>query len=172
MINFDFFDQTTWDSLNAWAWNLVCGRFINFRNGRKILILLTFGCPGYNRSLYTDEKIQFFSLPRHNFNDFIPYTYRILDLTLFIALRELHHIFRVARSYAWSILALVLQFPLHTAPYCLPSTVPTQFAPFSYKNKNHLFKKTHLYRTVSDFLCLTLQLSVYPDQSYQVTYCR
>jgi len=31
----------------VWAWNLVCGRFINFRNGRKILTLLTFGCPSY-----------------------------------------------------------------------------------------------------------------------------
>jgi len=33
----------------AWAWNLVCGRFMNFRNGRKILTLLTFGCPSYQR---------------------------------------------------------------------------------------------------------------------------
>ena len=30
-----------------WAWNLVCGRFINFRNGRKFLTLLTFGCSTY-----------------------------------------------------------------------------------------------------------------------------
>jgi len=38
MTNFDlFFDLTTWDSLMVWAWNLVCGRFINFRKGRKIL---------------------------------------------------------------------------------------------------------------------------------------
>jgi len=29
----------------VWAWNLVCGRFISFRNGRKSLTILTFGCP-------------------------------------------------------------------------------------------------------------------------------
>ena len=29
------------------AWNLVCGRFMNFQNSRKILTLLTFGCPNY-----------------------------------------------------------------------------------------------------------------------------
>ena len=29
----------------VWAWNLICGRFINFKYGRKILTLLTFGCP-------------------------------------------------------------------------------------------------------------------------------
>ena len=29
----------------VWAWNLVYGRFINSRNGRKFLTLLTFGCP-------------------------------------------------------------------------------------------------------------------------------
>jgi len=45
MINFDFFDLITWDSLMVWAWNLVCGRFINFRKGRKFL---TFGCPTDN----------------------------------------------------------------------------------------------------------------------------
>ena len=27
------------------AWNLVCGRFVNSRNGRKFLTLLTFVCP-------------------------------------------------------------------------------------------------------------------------------
>jgi len=31
----------------VWAWNLVCGRFINFRNGKKFLTLLTFGCHSY-----------------------------------------------------------------------------------------------------------------------------
>ena len=36
----------------------------------------------------------------HKINYFIHYTYPLLDLTLFIALRELHPIFRVARSYA------------------------------------------------------------------------
>jgi len=40
-----FFDLITWDSLVVWAWNLVCGRFMNFQNGRKILTLLTFGWP-------------------------------------------------------------------------------------------------------------------------------
>ena len=30
------------------AWNLVCGRFINFKEGRSILPLLTFGCPNHN----------------------------------------------------------------------------------------------------------------------------
>ena len=29
----------------VWAWNLVCGRFMNFQNGRKFSTLLTFGCP-------------------------------------------------------------------------------------------------------------------------------
>ena len=29
-------------------WNLVCGRFINFKEGRQILTLLTSGCPSYN----------------------------------------------------------------------------------------------------------------------------
>ena len=29
----------------VWAWNSVCGRFINFKNGRKCLTLLIFGCP-------------------------------------------------------------------------------------------------------------------------------
>jgi len=49
MINFDFFfDLITWDSLMVWAWNLICGRFMKFQNGRKILTLLTFGCPNYN----------------------------------------------------------------------------------------------------------------------------
>jgi len=28
---------------------LVCGRFINFKKRRKILALLTFGCPSYQR---------------------------------------------------------------------------------------------------------------------------
>jgi len=28
---------------------LVYGRFINFRNGREVLTLLTFGCPSYQR---------------------------------------------------------------------------------------------------------------------------
>jgi len=49
---------------------------------------------------------------------------------------------------------------------------PNAIVPFSYKNKDHLFKKTHVYRTISDFLCLSLKLSVYADQSYRVTYCR
>ena len=31
--------------LMVWAWNLVCGHFINFRKGRKFLTSLTFGCP-------------------------------------------------------------------------------------------------------------------------------
>jgi len=31
----------------VWTWNLVCGRFVKFQNGRKILTLLTFGCPAY-----------------------------------------------------------------------------------------------------------------------------
>jgi len=44
----DKFDLITWDSRMVWAWNSVCGRFINFQNGRKILILLTFGCPTEN----------------------------------------------------------------------------------------------------------------------------
>ena len=48
MINFDFFYLKTWDSLMVWAWHLVCGRFMNFQNGRKILTLLTFGCPTNN----------------------------------------------------------------------------------------------------------------------------
>jgi len=42
MINFHFFDLITWDSLMVWAWNLVCGRFMNFQNGREFLTLLTF----------------------------------------------------------------------------------------------------------------------------------
>ena len=29
-------------------WNLVCGRFINFKEGRQMFTLLTFGCPSYN----------------------------------------------------------------------------------------------------------------------------
>jgi len=37
----------------VWAWNLVRGCFINFRNGRKILTLLTFGCPSYHQSQKT-----------------------------------------------------------------------------------------------------------------------
>ena len=46
MTNFDlFFDLITWDSLMVWEWNVVCGSFINFRKGRKILTLMTFGCP-------------------------------------------------------------------------------------------------------------------------------
>jgi len=36
----------------VWAWNLVCGRFINFRNGRKFLTLLTFGCPPDDNAMY------------------------------------------------------------------------------------------------------------------------
>jgi len=35
-----FVDLITWDTLMVRAWNLVCGRFINFGNGRKCL---TFG---------------------------------------------------------------------------------------------------------------------------------
>jgi len=31
----------------AWAWKLVCARFINFRKGRKFLTLLSFGCPAH-----------------------------------------------------------------------------------------------------------------------------
>ena len=46
-----FFDLITWDTLMVWAWNLVCGRFINFRNRRKILNSLTFGCPSYYLSI-------------------------------------------------------------------------------------------------------------------------
>ena len=47
-INFVFFYLITWDSFMVWAWNLVCGRFLSFRKGRKILTLLTFGCSSYN----------------------------------------------------------------------------------------------------------------------------
>jgi len=47
-INFDFFYLITWYSLMVWAWNLVCGPFKGFEQGRKILTLLTFGCPTDN----------------------------------------------------------------------------------------------------------------------------
>ena len=33
----------------VWAWNLVCVRLMNFKNGREILTLLTFGYPSYQR---------------------------------------------------------------------------------------------------------------------------
>jgi len=39
-----FFDLITLESLMVSAWNLVCGRFIKFERGRKILTLLAFGC--------------------------------------------------------------------------------------------------------------------------------
>jgi len=45
MINFDFFDLKTWALLMVSEWNFVCGRFINFKEGRQTLTLLTFGCP-------------------------------------------------------------------------------------------------------------------------------
>jgi len=48
---FTFFDLIPWDSLMLWAWILVCGRFMNFRNDRKILTLLTFGCPSYHKNV-------------------------------------------------------------------------------------------------------------------------
>ena len=53
MINFDFFDLITWDFLMVWAWNLVCWRFVNFHNRKKILTLLTFGCPSDNWAITT-----------------------------------------------------------------------------------------------------------------------
>jgi len=37
---------------------LVCGRFINFRKGRKILTLLTFGCPSNYKTLPQGDKEQ------------------------------------------------------------------------------------------------------------------
>jgi len=40
----------------AWAWNLVCGRFINFRNGKKFLTFLTFGGPSHKASSGTLRK--------------------------------------------------------------------------------------------------------------------
>jgi len=46
MINFDFFDLITWDSLMVWAWNLVCGRFMNFQNGRKFWLWRKCGTHG------------------------------------------------------------------------------------------------------------------------------
>ena len=49
MIDWLFFDPITWDSLMVWAWNMVCGRFVNFRNGRKNFTLLTFGCPSHQQ---------------------------------------------------------------------------------------------------------------------------
>ena len=36
------------DLLKASTWNFVCGRFINFKKGRKCLTLLTFGCPTHH----------------------------------------------------------------------------------------------------------------------------
>ena len=50
MINLDFFYLITWASLMVRAWNLVCGRFANFQNGRQILTLLIYGCPPHNIS--------------------------------------------------------------------------------------------------------------------------
>ena len=44
-INFVFFDLITLESVMVSAWNLSCGRFINFVKDRKILTLLTFACP-------------------------------------------------------------------------------------------------------------------------------
>jgi len=49
MINFVFSDLITLESLMASSWNLVCGRFINFKKGKK-LTLLTFSCPNHNYS--------------------------------------------------------------------------------------------------------------------------
>jgi len=43
--NLTFFDLITSGSLMVSAWNLVCGLFLNFQKGRKIL---TFGCPTHN----------------------------------------------------------------------------------------------------------------------------
>jgi len=37
------------------AGNLVCGRFISFQKGRKILTLQTFGCPNDN-VLHNNEQ--------------------------------------------------------------------------------------------------------------------
>jgi len=54
-----FFDLITWDSLMVWVWNLFCGRFMNFQNGRKILTSLTFGCPSY-KSLFVMEWLSCF----------------------------------------------------------------------------------------------------------------
>jgi len=42
----------------ASAWNLVCGRYINFEKGTKVLTLLTFGWP-------TDKKSAVPLLERH-----------------------------------------------------------------------------------------------------------
>jgi len=42
-----FFNVITWELLMVSAWNLVCGRFVNFKEGRQILTILTFGCPTY-----------------------------------------------------------------------------------------------------------------------------
>jgi len=42
---FWLFYLITWNSLMVWVWNLVCGRFMNFKKGRYIVTLLTFGCP-------------------------------------------------------------------------------------------------------------------------------
>ena len=50
MIKFDFFYLITCDFLMVWMWNLVCGCLINFRNGRKILTWLTFGCRSNNQT--------------------------------------------------------------------------------------------------------------------------
>jgi len=39
------------ESLMLSGLNLICGRFINFKKGRKFLTLLTFGCPTHCGSL-------------------------------------------------------------------------------------------------------------------------
>jgi len=55
MINFDFFYLITFEWLMVSAGNLVCGRFISFQKGRKILTLQTFGCPNDN-VLHNNEQ--------------------------------------------------------------------------------------------------------------------
>jgi len=59
MINCDFFDLIVWESLMVWAWNLICGRFINFQKGRKILTWLTFGCPNYNKKNKVHTNLEY-----------------------------------------------------------------------------------------------------------------
>ena len=39
----------------VWAWNLVCGRFMNFQNSRKISNLLTFGCPSHHQKVVSHK---------------------------------------------------------------------------------------------------------------------
>jgi len=48
MMNFDLFLPNNVGFSDSMSVKLVCGRFINFRNSRKNLTLLTFGCPSHN----------------------------------------------------------------------------------------------------------------------------